>query len=364
MRRALLATTATLLGVLASSVGTPAHPRTDVTWSNEIVRILQRRCAECHHAGAIGPVDLTDYADARRWANSIKREVLERRMPPWQPAKGFGDFTNDRSLTSQELELLVEWVNGGTRVGTPVDLPAVKPAPSHPDLEREDLILSLPDGHAVTDARRTFDLPTHLPEDRWITGWEFLPSDLTLVKQVMIGVGDAPLGTWTPGESAMRLPPGVGQRLPAGSTIHLEVHYREPRRDSSDRSRLTLRLAASAAQELQHQWLSRGVTTLTDDVEAVAIRPALPVSGARVQLIVRRPDDSREVLLVIPRFDRESQVTYRFRKPVTLPKGTAIEFASCDPQSRIDVAYVRRDRENYSGLTDTVKGATNTWPSR
>jgi hypothetical protein len=88
------------------------------------------------------------------------------------------------------------------------------------------------------------------------------------------------------------------------------------------------------------------------------------VSGARVQLIVRRPDDSREVLLVIPRFDRESQVTYRFRKPVTLPKGAVIEFASFDPQSRIDLAYVKRDRENYSGLTDTVKDATNTWPSR
>ena len=119
-----------------------------------------------------------------------------------------------------------------------------------------------------------------------------------------------------------------------------------------------------AARELRHQSLRRGLTRLSDDIEAFAVWPALAFSGARVQLIARRPDGSREILLVIPRYDREAQVTYRFRTPVTLPQGSAIDVTSFDPDTHVDLAYVRSARRSYSGLTDTVKGATNTAPAR
>jgi hypothetical protein len=160
-----------LVAFTSLSTRPAAHPVTDVTWSKEIVRVLERRCAACHHRGAIGPVDLTDYADARRWGPSIKRAVLDRRMPPWQPARGFGDFANDRSLTLYELELLVAWVNGGMRVGLASDLPAEHQYPAAARLHRPDIVLTAP---VRAPCRRTARC-TRVSAKAWTMPWPTWP---------------------------------------------------------------------------------------------------------------------------------------------------------------------------------------------
>jgi hypothetical protein len=63
------------------------------------------------------------YDAAKRDAKAIREAVLERRMPPWLPARGFGDFSIDRSLTPIEIELLTSWVDGGTPIGPPITAP-------------------------------------------------------------------------------------------------------------------------------------------------------------------------------------------------------------------------------------------------
>ena len=45
-------------------------------------------------------------------------------MPPWGAVKGFGDFRNDQALTPEEMELIVNWSEGGVPEGEPIDLPA------------------------------------------------------------------------------------------------------------------------------------------------------------------------------------------------------------------------------------------------
>lgn len=43
-------------------------------------------------------------------------------MPPWGAVKGFGDFRNDQALTSEQIELIASWVNGGAPEGDAKDL--------------------------------------------------------------------------------------------------------------------------------------------------------------------------------------------------------------------------------------------------
>ncbi|MEO8126314.1 MAG: cytochrome c [Bryobacteraceae bacterium] len=93
---------------------------TKITWSKEIVRIVNARCIACH----TGDISFTDYQQARPWAKAIKEEVLERRMPPWGAVKGFGEFKNDVSLSQEEITLIAEWVEGGAPEGDPSLLPA------------------------------------------------------------------------------------------------------------------------------------------------------------------------------------------------------------------------------------------------
>jgi hypothetical protein len=97
---------------------------TKITFSKEISRLIYKRCATCHQAGG-SAFSLTTYDEARPWAKAIKEEVLERRMPPWEAVKGFGEFRDDRGLSQEELETISNWVEGGAPEGDPKYLPTL-----------------------------------------------------------------------------------------------------------------------------------------------------------------------------------------------------------------------------------------------
>jgi hypothetical protein len=63
-------------------------------------------------------MSLASYDEARPWAKAIKEEVLTRRMPKWQAARGYGDFSNDPSLSAFEIALIAAWADGGAPKGT------------------------------------------------------------------------------------------------------------------------------------------------------------------------------------------------------------------------------------------------------
>ncbi len=58
-------------------------------------------------------MSLATYDEARPWAKAIKEEVLTRRMPKWQAARGYGDFSNDPSLSPFEIAVMSAWADGG-----------------------------------------------------------------------------------------------------------------------------------------------------------------------------------------------------------------------------------------------------------
>ena len=68
-------------------------------------------------------MSLMTYADARPWAKAIRDEVLARRMPPWGAVKGVGEFRGDPSLSQIEIDMIVNWVEGGAPKGDDVYLP-------------------------------------------------------------------------------------------------------------------------------------------------------------------------------------------------------------------------------------------------
>ena len=117
--------------------GLRAHnPGANITWNREVSRIVYERCASCHRPGGTA-FSLMTFQDARPHDVAIKDAVLSRRMPPWGAVKGFGDFRNDQGLTQEQIELITDWVEGGTpRGNNPNALPAPPkfdaPAPRTP----------------------------------------------------------------------------------------------------------------------------------------------------------------------------------------------------------------------------------------
>lgn len=96
-----------------------------VTYTKDVAPILQENCQLCHRPGSIAPMSLLTYEDARDFAPLIKFQVETRNMPPYHydPGVGIQELKDDRRLTAEEIETIVQWVDAGAPKGDPADLP-------------------------------------------------------------------------------------------------------------------------------------------------------------------------------------------------------------------------------------------------
>ena len=96
-----------------------------VTYAADVAAILHNNCTGCHRPGGIGPIDLVDYEDARRYARRIRRQVVNRLMPPYYYDNDIGiqELKHDWRLSDEDINTIVEWVDQGTPLGDPEDIP-------------------------------------------------------------------------------------------------------------------------------------------------------------------------------------------------------------------------------------------------
>jgi hypothetical protein len=149
---------------------------TKLTWTQEVSRLVYRHCTGCHREGGRA-FSLTTYPDARPWAKAIRDEVLARRMPPWGPVKGVGHFADDPSLSLPELEMFVQWVEGGAPEGDPALLPGKVPPPSvAPEPLRNTREIALAGPRTLDRLTTILALrPTNLPDHQSLEAWALKP---------------------------------------------------------------------------------------------------------------------------------------------------------------------------------------------
>src|SRR5262252_8333223 len=140
--RRLVLTAVSLTVVLLPFAFVSAHEpiTTKVRFNKEVIRVLQRSCLGCNRPGGIA-MSLATYDEARPWAKAIKEELLEKRMPPWNAVKGYGEFRNSPPLTQRDVDLIVNWVEGGAPKGDEKDLPNAPLMSSDWALGNPDLVI-------------------------------------------------------------------------------------------------------------------------------------------------------------------------------------------------------------------------------
>jgi hypothetical protein len=216
-------------------------------FTKDIAPILQDRCQACHRPGYIAPMSLMTYEEARPWARAIKTRVESRQMPPWHIDKtvGIQQFKNDRSLTDDQIETIVRWVDAGAPKGDPKDMP---PPRQFADdavwgfAERfgpPDLILKSPQYRTPAVALDAWYKPvveTGLTEPRWVRAIEIHPSTVAgrrvthhaLARLQQDDEGSAGAGLfmeWAVGKQGEIMRPNSGKLMLPGSKIIFEVHY-------------------------------------------------------------------------------------------------------------------------------------------
>src|SRR2546427_11788622 len=138
-----------VVAIVGFDSSSAAHNRiSQVTWPTDVEPIMKARCLGCHTPGGFGPMSLETYQEARTWAKAIREEVLERRMPPWPAARGFGEFINDRSLTPLEIELLTAWAGRATPIGPPIV--AARETRGAALTRSPDLVVTMPPAHPAS----------------------------------------------------------------------------------------------------------------------------------------------------------------------------------------------------------------------
>jgi hypothetical protein len=188
-------------------------------------------------------------------------------------------------------------------------------------------------------------------EDRWIEAVEVRPGNRSVVHHIIVYVqprGAARpafeldmLGTYAPGGGCDVFPPGIAVRLPARSKLVFELHYTSNGFIENDRSYVGFKFAdpTEVRKELiggkvynldlsippgdaDHRVTSE--QRLEKDLLLLSLMPHMHLRGKSFRYEARFPNGRSEVLLDVPRYDFNWQLTYRLSEPRLLPAGTTL----------------------------------------
>jgi hypothetical protein len=369
---------------LLAAGGTGAEP---VTFNKDVAPILQKNCQGCHRPGEAAPMPLLTYQQVRPWAKAIREAVLLKRMPPWfADPEERGRFSNDWSLSRSDIETLVAWSDTGAREGDPKDLPPPRQFVEGWNIGRPDAVFEMPNEFRVP-AAGTIEyqyvvIPSGFTEDKWVQMAEVRPGNRALVHHVIAFVR-APGSKWlrdaapgvpfvpkkrdrpaaetqkrqqrneegegggeflvgfAPGVVPEILRPGQGKLIKAGSDFVFQLHYTANGKAGADRTRIGLvfakeppaeRIYTAAVQNRKFEipagdpnYRVDAAVTIQEAATLTALLPHMHLRGKDFEYRIVYPTGESEVLLRVPKYSFNWQLSYYLSKPIALTKGTRIE---------------------------------------
>jgi hypothetical protein len=323
------------------------------TYNRDVAPILNAHCVGCHSPDQIGPMSLRSYDEARPWAKSIGRYVEDRMMPPWHADRGFGPWKNDRSLSADQVDTIVRWVQAGAPRGegeAPVP-PAV--VETEWTLGPPDRILEIEPVEIAADGPDQFVqkvIPTGFESDQFVTAIEILPGNRSVVHHVLLWManesGTAPqamLGGWAAGADPNVMPEGTGRLVKKGHPLIFDMHYHPYGVAATDKTRIGIHLADAGhpiEKELVNLWVlnadfqipagapsveARSSYTFDQDVTVLSLTPHMHYRGKDFQFTATLPDGTSRELLKVSHYDFNWQTGYEFAEPISLPAGSRID---------------------------------------
>lgn len=341
----------------------------------EVAPIIRKNCAPCHHVGGAGPFPLLTYDDVKRHAAQIAVVTASRYMPPWLPQHGYGEFVEERRLTSAQIHLIGEWAAQGAppgRAATASIAPQFSPGwqLGHPDLiVKPGKPLLLP--AAGPDVFWNFVLSPNLPATKYVRAIEIRPQNPRVVHHANVlidrartmrfletrpGEGfpgmdlsvssdtfdpDSHFLFWKPGSRPYEEPDGMSWKLDPRDDLVLNMHLQPSGKPEEELPEIGLYFTSQV--QTKHPMLiqlerDRGLDIpagaadfevsdtfrLPVDVNVLAVYPHAHYLGKLLEGYATLPDGKRQWLIRIPDWDINWQGVFRYAKPVFLPAGSAI----------------------------------------
>ncbi|MEL6343877.1 MAG: hypothetical protein AAFV53_12140 [Myxococcota bacterium] len=380
-----------------------------VTYYEDIKPLLATHCTRCHDEGGLGIGDFTDVDTVLTFAPAMSAAISEGRMPPPAADPGCQDYNGSDALTlsDDEKQTLVSWLDGDAPLGDPAD--EVEVAPVSSELSDPDLVLTIDQPYTPT-----FDDPDHpgneyrcfvleKPEDIgnfYITAMApvvdaaplahhavlFSVDSQTLATDYADGFNDGTgtpcfddgnpvqgmITAWAPGMQPIAFPEGAGMLISASRTIILQMHYFYSGEDTagmSDQTGYAFRIADAVDTSILMVPLTstdfeipagdddythtETITNELADLKVYGTFPHMHSLGQRFSATIEHTDGS-ETCLVEGEYDFDNQMTYQFTEPLDYARGDTVRF-SCNwnnSTSNPDLPYDEPQTTYYGEETD------------
>lgn len=393
---------------------------------NDVAPIFQSKCQNCHEPGSIGPFSLASYAEARPWARSIKSRVSTRQMPPWHIDRSVGvtHFKNDMSLTDEQIDLIVKWVDGGAPQGDPAKF---TPKPIAKELfwqgERDgfgppDLVVSSPEYtmpavHQDEWWRPTSEIP--LTEPRWIRMVEIRPTNIQgrkilhhsiayhILSPENVAAADNPsvgrfgsgsaadlvnrrpqIMEWAIGKGYDRYMDGTGKLIMPGEKISWDQHIHAVGEAITSGSQLGLWFYPKGEEPKKRSYLvgftglkngqagldippnsiayTEGFTVLKENTLITSFQPHFHLRGKVMQLEAILPDGRTQTISYVKDFSFQWMTVYIYAEDAipAFPKGTIIKVSAWYDNTKGNKD--NPDPEQWVGYGDrTVDEMSHAW---
>ena len=349
------------LALMVPGVASAQDAETAPTFTKDVAPIFQESCQVCHRPDNMAPMSLMTYQESRPWARSIKQKVMAREMPPWHIDKkvGIQSFKGDRSLSDEQVDTIVRWVDAGAPMGNPADMPEPREFQDFGawTIEPDLIVSSTP--HTVpaeaADWWGDYIVPSGLAEDRYIQAIQTKAGDLRVVHHVLTyavtdpeapagdSSGDFFLNEYAVGKNADTYPEDTGKLLEADAGVRFSFHYHSIGEEVTDTTELGL-VFYPKEKDPKYQLYSRqlgpggeldipagqvvrndGYTRMNLPGKLTAFQPHMHLLGTRQCLELIYPAGQRE-MINCANFDFNWHIVYNYDDSVqpVYPAGTTL----------------------------------------
>jgi len=330
----------------------------DVSYSDTVAPMLMAKCADCHRPGGIAPWAMTSHAMVQGFSPMIRETVLTRRMPPWHADPAIGEFVHDMSLSVDEKQQLLSWIDAGAQRGAGDDpLTQVDAQLTEWSMGEPDYIVTLPEFDIPATGTldyQFFEVPNTLDRDVWVKAVQIAPGERQVVHHAIAtfgasagGMGNSSaslfqpqLMTFVPGNDLYVYPDETGVFVPAGSSFYTQMHYTTYGREARDQTKIGLYFADEEPKHvLQHYAIinqnlripageaeheAQSYYEFRRDAVIYSLFPHAHYRGRASEFALRFPDGREEVVLSVPNYDFNWQRYFQFAEPIEAPAGTVV----------------------------------------
>jgi mono/diheme cytochrome c family protein len=347
------------------------------TFYKDVLPILQSHCQSCHRVGEVAPMPLETYDQTRAWAQPIAQSVEMKMMPPWFADPRYGHFSNDDSLTVQQIATIIAWAKAEAPAGDPRDALPPRKWTNGWNIPQPDLVVKMPAPVQIPargEVEYTYEIvPTHFTEGRWVQMSEFRPGSPAHVHHAVVYIRPpdsqwlrhAPVGepftastlsdpddrrqahettsdlllVYAPGSSPDQWPEGMAKFVPKGSDLVFQMHYTTNGTADEDQTSIGIVFAKQPpAQRVITLQLNNHALiippgaddfrvdvqgTLPNDALLLSFFPHMHLRGKRFEYDIVHDDGSVEVLLRV-NYHFHWQLSYKLAEPRPLKAGTKL----------------------------------------